>query len=164
MLHQDPELLHDTLKGMEKLYSKKQLSSDVFRFPSLKNQIGEIERVANTFDTTNKKSFIEKFMQKARHSTLIGMSEELWKKLENTDSLKILAGDWDAVALHAYHGGDSPRDWQSLKLRMESGELLDAPIVVKIGNKMHLVSGNTRLMVARALGISPSVLLIDMTR
>lgn len=58
------------------------------------------------------------------------------------------------VERNAFHIG---RDWESVKTALEGGVPLDAPIIMKRGDQTHLVSGNTRLMVARAMGIRPQV-------
>lgn len=79
--------------------------------------------------------------------------------MENTDSLDIEYDDWGTVAMHASQGN---RDWESLKLKMESEGEIDAPIILRKGGTLHLVSGNTRLMVARALGKTPKVVIVDM--
>lgn len=144
---------------MEELNSRREKLPCAFSAPNLESESSEIERVANEFDPTNKEGFILKFLQRARSAPLVAMSEQFWQHLDNTDSFQFGPGDWDAVARHADH---YERDWQSLRQKMESGKPIDAPIVVKIENQMHLVSGNTRLMIARALGIRPKVLLVDM--
>lgn len=56
---------------------------------------------------------------------------------------------------------EAPRDWQLLKSKIENGESLDAPIICQKGDRLHLVSGNTRLIVTRALGMLPQVLLVN---
>lgn len=52
--------------------------------------------------------------------------------------------------------------WEDLRQKIEQGQELDAPIVLKLLNEIHLVSGNTRLMVARALNKTSKVLLVEM--
>ena len=144
---------------MEELNCKKETLPYTFEAPDLESEIGEIERVANKFDPTNKARFILAFLQEARSAPLVELSDQLWRHLDNTDSFQFGPGDWESVARHADY---YKRDWQLLKQKMESGKSVGAPIVVKVENQMHLVSGNTRLMIARALGIRPKVLLVDM--
>ena len=137
---------------------------NVFVFPNLDNEIGEIERVAKEFTKVSQKGFAQRFMRIAAESKVRELSEEEWQTLDNTDSNDIQKGDWDKVAHHSVADGAHPRDWETLRNRMESGEPLDAPIILKSDNRLHLVSGNTRLMVAQALGVRPQVLIVDMAR
>lgn len=137
-----------------------------FSFPRIEAEGGEIERTAREFlnieNEEEIKVFLIHFKEIARGTSPIELSDEIWSKLNNTDSYDIEVGDWNAVDYHATaEHQDLPRDWQSLKLKMEQGEPLDAPIIAKKGDSLHLVCGNTRLMVARALGIRPKVLIVD---
>lgn len=135
--------------------------NNLFIYPVVEKEVGEIERVAKEFDL--KKSFVSDFIERSRNSQIVELSENDWEKLENTDSFTIAPSDWDAVAKVAVDGHpDHPRDWKGYKLRMEKFLTMDAPIIVRIGETLHLVSGNTRLMVARALKINPKVLIVDM--
>ncbi|HEY4516253.1 MAG TPA: hypothetical protein VJH67_03655 [Candidatus Paceibacterota bacterium] len=132
-----------------------------FIYPSVEKEIGEIERVARELNLG--KSFANDFLERSKHTELVELSENDWSRLENTDSFVISVGDWDSVAKNTLAGRlENPRNSELLKSKIESGVVLDAPIVVKIGDVLHLVSGNTRLMVARALGIRPKVLIVDM--
>lgn len=133
-----------------------------FVFPDIEKELGEIERVAKLYA----KGFSERFVRIARESKLSELSEEEWRVLDNTDSFDITLGDWEIVKLHSTAGSQSlhPRDWQMLRSKMKRWEPLDAPIIINARGQLHLVSGNTRLMVARALGIRPQVLSVDIGR
>jgi hypothetical protein len=145
--------------------SYKPEKSYTFKFPSIEEELGEIERVAELFyQDDDLVRFRELFVEKAKNSVLSELSEEDWQKLENTDSFDIGIGDWDSIEEHiAYTNQETGanRNWQTLKPKMENGEELDAPIILKYEGKLHLVSGNTRLMVARALGVVPQVLIVE---
>lgn len=134
-----------------------------FVFPDVESERGEIERVAESFNVENKDEFVERFIEQANRSELVELDEQAWSALENTDSLDVDPEGWDEVAHHAEEGKpDAPRNWQTLRNRLEAGESLGAPIVLKTGDRLHLVSGNTRLMVARAMGVTPRVLVVEM--
>jgi hypothetical protein len=125
-----------------------------FKFPDIKSERGEFERVASTFDVD-----VDTLMFLAEEEgKLTSLDESFWDVLENTDSYKFGKGDWLEVENFA---DEYTRDWKSLKSKIENGEMLDAPIIVEINGIHHLVSGNTRLMVARALGITPKVLVFE---
>ena len=137
-----------------------------FIMPVVEREAGEIARVGEeVFGDKNARQFIKRFLEVAKTSPLIELSEDLWEKLENTDSYDIPPNDWSLVEKHAVEGHpDHPRDWQFYKKFYEEGGSVEAPMVVKKGNLLHLVSGNTRLMVARALGVTPKVLLIELDK
>jgi hypothetical protein len=135
-----------------------------FVFPRLLQQeMGEIERVA-AYVGEDPKIFVPRFLRatlpRYERATFAPLDERIWMQLKNTDSVSIRKGDWDTVQ-QACQGR---RDWEAIRARMEKGESLDAPIIVRLPNEYHLVSGNTRLMCARALGIAPKVLIVDLSR
>lgn len=124
---------------------------------------GEIERVSQIFGGNNKKQFVEKFIEKAKSVTVTNLSEDDWSHLENTDSYDISDGDWETVRYHSVEGNpDRPRDWESIKKQFENEHIVP-PMILKMGDTLHLMSGNTRLMVARALGRVPKVAIVDMS-
>jgi hypothetical protein len=136
-------------------------SNEAFVFPSIESEIGEIRRVAKLFSESKPSEFEQTFIERSKQAQLTELDENQWGALENTDSHDITQGDWEAVQQHA-EAHEISRDWQSLRSKIEQGVSLDAPIIVRVGTVLHLVSGNTRLMVARAAGISPHILLVDM--
>jgi hypothetical protein len=134
-----------------------------FIFPSFEHEEGEIERVQEYFQVKTD-NFVQKFLDRARTGKLVRLSDDVWNMVENTDSHSenIMRGDWDAVA-ECSNANENKRDWQSLRSKMQSGTPVDAAVIARRGNILHLVSGNTRLMVARAMGIRPEVLIVDIT-
>ena len=138
-------------------------SESLYVFPMIEREIGEIERVAQLFAPNTQEEFIQKFISHAHSTHITLFDEDSWKILENSDSFGISVHDWAEVAHHAVQGHtDHPRDWKDIKEKLEKGIAVDAPIILKRGGVFHLVSGNTRLMVARALGIKPAVLIVTM--
>ncbi len=136
--------------------------STKFVFPNLWDVVGEVDRVAQKFAPHEADTFKSLFFETASISGLVPLSEEMWGQLENTDSLDVALGDWERVKYHAEGDKLHPRDWVDLRNKIEHGKPLDAPVVMKIGDTLHLVAGNTRLMSARAAGIVPQVLLVEM--
>lgn len=146
-------------------FDSKTTQMGMFKFPKVENERGEIERVAEEFAKDNTDAFVEEFITKAKASKMEKLDEKIWEKLQNTDSVDVEKDEWDKVKEHA---GEGERDWENLKKRFEKELLVDVPMIVKVINEdreevYHLVSGNTRLMVAKALGVTPYVLIIDMT-
>ncbi len=146
-------------------FEAEQAPYEHFTFPNLLAEIGEIERVADLYAPNNKEKFIEAFQRIASKTEIETLTEDAWRTLENTDSYNILAGDWVTVTGHVQHynaATNADRDWQALRKAFESGKAIDAPIIVKTKSGLHLVSGNTRLMMCRAFSIRPKVLVVNM--
>jgi GTP pyrophosphokinase len=135
-----------------------------FIFPSLKDEKGEIERISELYAPENESVFMSKFLEAYKKSSLVGLTDNVWGKLENTDSFDIPLGNFNKIEEHISYTNqetDATRDWQDIKQKMEQGKELDAPMILKYDDSFHLISGNTRLMVARALGKTPKVLIIE---
>jgi hypothetical protein len=130
--------------------------TEYFKYPSIEKEEGEFDRVSKEFGIET-----SVLMFQAQSGELVQMDEALLTKLENTDADSVQEGDWDAVHDHSNPDGVHKRDWESLKVKMDKGEVLDAPIIMKFGDRYHLVSGNTRLMVSRAKGVYPKVLIFE---
>ena len=89
------------------------------------------------------------------NAKLVTLTDEIWRKLGNTDSWETKT--WDEVKERADEYG---KDWETVAEGMRNGDELPAPIVVKWKNGTYrLIGGNTRLMVARVLGIRPKIAL-----
>ena len=131
-------------------------SSNYFTYPDIKHELGEFERVSKEFEID---SSVLMFL--AHEGEMISLGEDVWSALENTDSNDFEAGDWEAVHECSNPDGVQKRDWEELRNKFDAGKALDAPIIMKFGRRYHLVSGNTRLMISRAKGIVPKVLLFE---
>ena len=81
---------------------------------------------------------------------------EVWNKLENTESNQIKKGEMNKVKKLAKRYRKS--DPIKLAKKLIRGEY-DRPLILKFGDRYHLVAGNTRLSTAAALGITPIVLI-----
>lgn len=80
----------------------------------------------------------------------------VWNKLENTESNQIKKGELNkVVALAKQYNKQHPKE---LKKALLSGDYR-RPLILKFGDRYHLVAGNTRLCTAAALGIRPQVLI-----
>ena len=138
------EVMFESLQGEKK--------TDYF-----KDEMDEIERAAqdlsrdDKFETSVKD--ILKVFNKAKETKL---DDKVWKKLENTESNQIKKGEMDKVVdLAKKYNKSSPL---KLKDAILSGEYRP-PLILKFGNRYHLVAGNTRLCTAAALGKNPKVII-----
>jgi 2'-5' RNA ligase len=121
--------------------------------PDLKEEHGEIRRHAKVLGIPHRD--LHKAFQRAR---LVPLKHEHWKKLKNTDSWTVKSmGDVEKLANR--YG----RKTHTIAAAFRSKSPLPAPLVVvdHKGN-YHLVAGNTRLMVAKAMGIRPHVYRADL--
>ena len=131
-----------------------------FRFPNVEAERGEFERVANTLGVdADTLMFLAK-----EEGKLVSLGEDLWSVLGNTDSYfdPSTSDVWNTVK-EVSESKERVRDWQKFRELEQTGDIVDAPIILKIDNEYHLVAGNTRLMVARGLGITPKVLMFEYT-
>lgn len=132
---------------------------EVWKRPDLLAEKGELIRVAKEFAPERDPiAFAQEMYKVFRETDLRDLSDEEWAVLENSDSWQIQPEDFETVAALAEKYG---RDWEKFKRSLEEGAPIPAPTIVKFGDRLHKVGGNTRLMVARAMGIRPKVLIAE---
>jgi hypothetical protein len=86
----------------------------------------------------------------------VTLTDDIWSKLENTESNEIKKGEMKKVVdIAKKYNKTKPVELRKLLL---SGDYR-RPLIIKFGNRYHLVAGNTRLCTAAALGIKPKVLI-----
>lgn len=121
------------------------------------DEMDEIERAAQDLSRDGKyETSVKEILNVFKNAKETKLDNEVWKKLENTESNQIKKGDMDKVVELAkkYHKSSPLK----LKDAIMSGEY-KPPLILKFGNQYHLVAGNTRLCTAAALGISPKVII-----
>jgi hypothetical protein len=91
-----------------------------------------------------------------RNAEETSLPAEVWGKLENTESNQIKKDEMNKVKKLAKRYRKS--DPIKLAKKLIRGEY-DRPLILKFGDRYHLVAGNTRLSTAAALGITPIVLI-----
>ena len=148
------------------LTSKKEVNPNWIR-PDLKHERGEIERVLRGFlgETANKEN-MKRIMDILENAPMVELSEKLWESIDNTDSFHNIRPGHPEDAetkVEEYNQELAPENKRNFKRHLKcylNGTPMETPIIIK--NKegiLHLVSGNTRLMVARALGVKPKVVI-----
>jgi cytidyltransferase-like protein len=86
---------------------------------------------------------------------MVILSEDIWAKLENSDSWEVKTID-DAIKLADKYN----KNWRPTYEAIKAGKDIDPPMVLNYADThYYLVSGNTRLMFYKALGITPKVLM-----
>jgi hypothetical protein len=119
--------------------------------PSFEDELGEFNR----YDLSREE--VAAIRDQFSQSNMVKLTEDIWSRLNNTDSYDVR--DEDEVASLAQ---EYMKDWVSIKERLEDGGPMDAPIVLLRDGDYELVAGNTRLMLCRTMGITPQVLLVEL--
>ena len=126
-----------------------QVQSDIF-VDLVAREENEVERTAQTFNIP-----LEDLKYAFITGGMIILSDDIWSRLENTDSYNINSIE-DAVKLANQYG----KKWKSTLSAIKNSEVLDPPMILNYDkDHYYLVGGNTRLMFYKALDIEPKVLL-----
>jgi len=120
----------------------------------------EFKRVAKDYSRDSKELYKEKFKDlKARYagSSLFKLMDTDWRKMSNTDS-------WTTDTVNkmenAISRNNAPRDVSRIFYQYASLKV-SSPIALRLDNgELELIAGNTRLMGARVLGITPKIVII----
>jgi hypothetical protein len=125
------------------------------------DEMDEIERAAQDLSRDNKiETSVKEILNVFKKAKETKLDDKVWKKLENTESNEIKKGEMDKVIdLAKKYNKSSPL---KLKDSILSGEYRP-PLILKFGNRYHLVAGNTRLCTSAALGLNPKVIIGDLS-
>jgi hypothetical protein len=121
------------------------------------DEMDEIERAAQDLSRDDKyETSVKEILNVFKKSKETKLDDKIWKKLENTESNEIEKGDMSKVVKLAkkYHKGSPLK----LKDAIMSGDYRP-PLILKFGDRYHLVAGNTRLCTAAAMGVNPKVII-----
>jgi hypothetical protein len=123
--------------------------------PNLKGEMDELQRVVQDLSRDeNIETTVDELVNAFNNSNEEQISNDVWKKLENTESNEIEKGDMKAVyKIAKTYNKTNP---QKLAQSFADGDY-SRPLIVQFGDRYHLVAGNTRLCTAAALGIKPNV-------
>jgi cytidyltransferase-like protein len=117
----------------------------------------EIERTADVFNIP-----LEDLKYAFTAGSMVILSDDIWSKLENSDSYEVTSLD-GAIKLAKQYG----KDWKPTLDAIKNGTIVDPPMILNYDKtRYYLVSGNTRLMFCKALDIEPKILLatLDLPR
>lgn len=135
----------------------KENPKEVFSKPDIFSEKGEFERVASTFNIDS-----SVLLWSAQQGSMTQLTEDIWSTLQNTDSFSVEKDDHDTATQHTESIGSDYREVaEAIYAGVANNQLIHAPIVMKIGNLYHLVSGDTRLMAARAYGVTPKIWMFE---
>jgi len=143
-------LLSEEIKRISELMNVKSVNK-----PDIEGEMEEIQRVAQYLNREEgfhiKVNELVEIFDKSTETTL---TKDVWENLENTESNEIGDGEWNKALKVSDHYDKS--DINKLKERFEDGSY-KRPLILKFGDRYHLVAGNTRLCTASAMGIKPKV-------
>lgn len=123
--------------------------------PDIEGEMEEIQRVTQYLNRDEGLHVtINEIVESFDKSTEVTLPNSIWGKLENTESNAIGKGDMESVYTIAKMYDKSNPD--KLAKKLEEGNY-KRPLILKFGDRFHLVAGNTRLCTAAALGINPKV-------
>ncbi len=153
------------MEGIDKIPNK-EIAPKWVR-PNLENERGELERVVSGFlQEEVGANNIERLLMLLETSPITELSEQDWEELENTDSFHDLTiGDVEkAESIADTYNRDlkevDRRDFKKLLESFQQNKEMECPLIVRSKQgRIHLVSGNTRLMICRVLGLRPKVII-----
>jgi hypothetical protein len=125
-------------------------SGEKFRAPDLSREEGEMARTARELSIP-----VDEVRGALDRGQLTELSEDMWARLENSDSFSLERGE---LAEAEKIAKQYKRDLKKFVTAIKAGDKIDAPLVLMKDNEIpYLVAGNTRLMAARVLGLRPRV-------
>lgn len=123
----------------------------------LQDELDELERAAQDLSRDGDyETSVQEILKVFRKAKISVLTDEIWNKLENTESNQIKKGEMDKVEdLAKQYNKTSPK---TLATAIKKGDY-EPPLILKFDGRYHLVAGNTRLCTAAALGINPRVII-----
>ena len=121
-----------------------------------KDEMDEFERAVQDLSRNEGiDTSVEDVVNSFTRAKEVTLTDDIWSKLENTESNEIKKGEMKKVVdLAKKYNKTKPVELRKLIL---SGDYR-RPLIIKFGDRYHLVAGNTRLCTAAALGVKPKVL------
>lgn len=125
----------------------------------IQSEIDELERASQDLSRSeNIDVSVSQLMDLFQQAREVVIPDNILNKLENTECNQIKKGEMKKVlALAKKYNKQDPRELKSALLKGDYRR----PLILKFGNRFHLVAGNTRLCTAAAIGIKPKVLIAD---
>jgi hypothetical protein len=128
---------------------------------SIENEIDELQRASQDLNRNEGIEIsVDKLVKLFHDADEVILNDDVWKKLENTESNQINKGEMKKVEDIAKKYDKTPPSILKKSLLKNKYE---RPLIIKFGDRYHLVAGNTRLSTAAALGFRPDVLIADIT-
>ena len=125
----------------------------------ISNEMDEIERAVQDLSRDGSLEItVQDVVRAFTKAKEIVIPKDVWLKLENTESNQVKKGEMKKViAIAKQYNKTSPLE---LKKDLVKDEY-NPPLILKFGDRYHLVAGNTRLCTAAALGMTPRVIIAE---
>jgi hypothetical protein len=123
--------------------------------PDIEGEMDEFQRISQDLRRDEKIDIsVEELVRAFEGLKEQTLTDDVWPKLENTESNEIEKGDMEAVndIAKMYHKTDPKKLIKVIK----SGDY-HRPLILKMGDRYILIAGNTRLCTAAAMGVNPMV-------
>jgi len=148
----------DDTSGKWIMPSEKTMKSDFeeYKFKEDKKWKDRAERMGFRFPLF--KDF-NSYKRSIQMGTIIDVNEDRWDDVENLSKNYDIADIEDMVS-----GYTMPRDVQRIQKGFENNDPIPYPVILKGEKGMFIMSGNTRLNVARVMGITPKALVVDVSQ
>jgi hypothetical protein len=141
-----------------------ELRDDIEKFLEMRNnyfekEMDEIQRAVQELSRDEGLDIsVADVVDALRNSREVKLTDDIWSKLENTESNQIKKGEMKKVVeIAKKYDKTSP---YVLKKALVKDEY-ERPIIIKFGDRYHLVAGNTRLSTAAAIGMKPQVIIAE---
>lgn len=123
----------------------------------IKNEMDEIQRAVQDLSRDGElETTVEDVIEAFTKAKEVIIPKDVWSKLENTESNEIKKGEIKKAEEVAKKYNKTPPS--VLKKALQKNEY-NPPLILKFGDRYHLVAGNTRLCTAAALGLKPRVII-----
>ena len=123
--------------------------------PDIKGEMDEFQRLSQDLRRDEKIDIsVDELVRSFDGLKEQTLTDNVWPKLENTESNEIEEGDIEAVNdIAKMYNKTNPK---KLIRAIKSGEY-ERPLILKMGDRYILIAGNTRLCTAAAMGVNPKV-------
>lgn len=141
-----------------------ELRDDIEKFLEMRNnyfekEMDEIQRAVQELSRDEGLDIsVADVVEALRNAREVTLTDDIWSKLENTESNQIKKGEMKKVVeIAKKYDKTSPYVLKKALLRDE----YERPLILKFGDRYHLVAGNTRLSTAAAIGMKPQVIIAE---
>jgi hypothetical protein len=123
--------------------------------PNIEGEMDEFQRISQDLRRDEKIDIsVEELVRSFEGLKEQTLTDDVWPKLENTESNEIEKGDIEAVNdIAKMYNKTNPK---KLIKAIKSGDY-HRPLILKMGERYILIAGNTRLCTAAAMGVNPKV-------
>lgn len=123
--------------------------------PDIDGEMDEFQRISQDLKRDEDLDIsVDEIVESFKNANEERLTDDIWVKLENTESNEIEKGDFQSVMdIAKMYKKTNPK---TLVKAIKSGDY-KRPLILNLGDRYILVAGNTRLCTAAAMGVNPKV-------